>query len=160
MKIKYGKGECFIEYTKEEISTIVIKYKGLISLRHNFMGVDSILDDERALLKNVNRNNLLIEGNNQIHIGFLNNPQNLNKLFDYNGEFKIQSAKVNDKNIPIELFGVDYYNLINSNWDNAGKPEKYNGTYTFGKIPRKKRLRGRNIKRNIKRLSKGSTGGY
>ena len=57
MKIKYGKGECFIDYKTEEISTIVIKYRGAVSLRHDFMTIDSILDNERALIKNVNRNN-------------------------------------------------------------------------------------------------------
>ena len=74
MKIKYGKGECLIDYKAEEISSIVIKYRGIVTLRHDFMTIDSILDNERALVKNVNRNNMLVHGNNQIHIGFLNNP--------------------------------------------------------------------------------------
>ena len=82
MKIKYGKGECFIDYKVEEISSIVIKYRGVVTLRHDFMTIDSILDSERALIKNVNKNNMLVHGNNQIHIGFLNNPD-LDKLFDY-----------------------------------------------------------------------------
>ena len=138
MKIKYGKGECFIDYKIEEISSIVIRYRGVITIRHSFMGIDSILDNERAILNNVNRNNLLIEGNNQIHIGFLNNPKDLNKLFNYNGDFRIISAKVNDKNIPIEVFGIDYPNLIDSKPESMGKPEDYRGNYKYGRVPRKR----------------------
>ena len=138
MKIKYGKGECFIDYKIEEISSIVIRYRGVITIRHNFMGIDSILDNERAILNNVNRNNLLIEGNNQIHIGFLNNPKDLNKLFNYNGDFRIISAKVNDKNIPVEVFGIDYPNLIDSKPESMGKPENYRGNYKYGRVPRKR----------------------
>ena len=141
MKIKYGKGECFIDYKVEEISSIVIKYRGAVTLNHDFMTIDSILDDERALVKNINKNNMLVHGNNQIHIGFLNNPD-LDKLFDYRGDFRILSAKVNDRNIPVEVFGVDYPNLINSKPENMGKPENYKGNYKFGRVPQKKTLKG------------------
>ena len=153
MKIKYGKGECFIDYRAEEISSIVIKYRGNVTLRHDFMTIDSILDNERALIKNVNRNNMLVHGNNQIHIGFLNNPD-LDKLFDYRGDFRIISAKVNDQNIPVEVFGVDYWNMIDSDWDSAGKPENYKGNYKFGRVPRKKTLKGRKNK-TLRQLPKG-----
>ena len=153
MKIKYGKGECFIDYKVEEISSIVIKYRGAVTLNHDFMTIDSILDDERALVKNINKNNMLVHGNNQIHIGFLNNPD-LDKLFDYRGDFRILSAKVNDRNIPVEVFGVDYPNLINSKPENMGKPENYKGNYKFGRVPRKKTPKGRKNK-TLKQLPKG-----
>ena len=32
------------------------------------------------------------------------------ELFKWIGEFRIISAKVNDKNIPVEVFGIDYWN--------------------------------------------------
>ena len=153
MKIKYGKGECFIDYKVEEISSIVIKYRGAVTLNHDFMTIDSILDDERALVKNINKNNMLVHGNNQIHIGFLNNPD-LDKLFDYRGDFRILSAKVNDRNIPVEVFGVDYPNLINSKPENMGKPENYKGNYKFGRVPRKMSSKGRKNK-TLKQLPKG-----
>lgn len=151
MKIKYGKGECFIEYSAERISSIVIKYRGIVTLRHKFMTIDSILDNQRALLRGVNKNNMLVHGNNQIHIGFLNNPD-LDKLFDYQGEFRIISAKVNDKNVPVEVFGVDTWNMINSDWDYAGKPEIYKGTYRHGRSPKKKASKRLNNKK-VNKLS-------
>ena len=97
---------------------------------------------DRVILKNINRNNMLIEGNNQIHIGFLKQPKNLNKLFDYNGDFKITSAKINDQVVTVKAINVDFYELIDSNWDNAGEPEKYKGTYVVGKVPRKRKSIG------------------
>ena len=153
MKIKYGKGECFIDYKVEEISSIVIKYRGVVTLRHDFMTIDSILDSERALIKNVNKNNMLVHGNNQIHIGFLNNPD-LDKLFDYRGEFRIISAKVNNKNVSVEVFGVDYWNVINSDWDYAGKFENYKGNYKFGRSPKKQTLKGRKSSTSIQSSSR------
>ena len=155
MKLIYGKGECCINGINEKISSIVIKYQGAVILKHKHAELINVLNNNLHF-RHLKSKSLLIQGNNQIHIGFLPPLIELEELFRYAGEFKILSAKVNDKNIAVELFGVDYWNLINSNWDNAGKPERYKGTYTFGKMPRKKRLRGR----NIKRLSKGSTGGY
>ena len=63
-------------------------------------------------------------------------------MFKYVGNFRIISAKVNDKNIPVEVFGVDYPNLINSKPENMGKPENYKGNYKFGRVPQKKTLKG------------------
>ena len=166
--ITYGNGECFVDYTKEKISTIVIHYKGSVYLKHKFMSVDSMFDNGDALLNRVNRDNLLLEGNNQIHIGFLKQPKNLNKLFDYNGDFKITSAKINDQVVTVKATNVDFYELIDSNWDNAGEPEQYKGTYVVGKVPRKRKLIGgtktsSKARTSVRRAITGSTssgGGY
>ena len=139
MDITYGKGECFINYNVEEISTIVIKYRGSATFRHEFRTISSFLGGDRILLSKASKKNLFIEGNNQIHIGFLESVNDLSKLFDYIGEFKILSAKVNKKNIPIKVTNVDYCELIDSKFDNMGKPEQYKGTYIHGRIPKRKR---------------------
>ena len=166
--ITYGNGECFVDYTKEKISTIVIHYKGSVLLKHKFMTISSFLGGDRVILKNINRNNMLIEGNNQIHIGFLEQPKNLNKLFDYNGDFKITSAKINDQVVTVKATNVDFYELIDSNWDNAGEPEKYKGPYGVGKVPRKRKSIGgtktsSKTRSGVRRAITGSTasgGGY
>ena len=166
--IIYGNGECFVDFTKEKISSIIIYYKGSVYLKHKFMSVDSMFDNGDALLNRVNRDNLLLEGNNQIHIGFLKQPKNLNKLFDYNGDFKITSAKINDQVVTVKATNVDFYELIDSNWDNAGEPEKYKGTYVVGKVPRKRKSIGgtktsSKARTSVRRAITGSTssgGGY
>ena len=143
MKIIYGKGECSLEGFTEPIESIVIKYRGSIVLKHNFAELYNIIEND-FYFRNLKSKSLLIHGNNQIHIGFIDNPD-LDKLFDYRGEFRIISAKVNNKNVPVEVFGVDYWNLIDSEWDTAGKPENYKENYKFGRVPQKKTSKGRKI---------------
>ena len=99
---------------------------------------------------------MLIHGDNQIHIGFLTPQIELNELFKYNGDFQIISAKVNEKNVAVEVFGIDYWNSINSDWDYAGKPEIYKGTYKYGRSPKKQASKGL----NNKKVTKLSSGGY
>ena len=60
------------------------------------------------------------------------------KLLDQIIGRKFQNIRL-EKSITVEARGIDYYNLIDSTWDYAGKPEKYNGTYTIGKVPKNKR---------------------
>ena len=168
MIITYGNGECFVDFKKETIKSIVIHYTGSITIRHNFIAVSRFIDSENVLLSNVDKKNLLIEGNNQIHIGFLEQPENLNKLFDYNGDFKITSAKINNQVVTVKATNVDFYELIDSNWDNAGEPEKYKGTYVVGKVPRKRKSIGgtktsSKARNGVRRAITGSTssgGGY
>ena len=152
MKIIYGKGECSLEGFTEPIESIVIKYRGNIVLKHNFAELYNIIEND-FYFRNLKSKSLLIHGNNQIHIGFIDNPD-LDKLFDFRGEFRIISAKVNDKNIPVEVFGIDYWNSIDSDWDYAGKPEAYKGTYQFGRSPKKKASNGLNNK-TVTKLSSG-----
>ena len=155
MKLIYGKGTCKLDRNIEPIESIVIRYKGIIVLNHKFAELINVIEDN-LYFKNLKTKSLLVHGNNQIHIGFINPQNDLNELFKYNGDFKIISAMVNNKNIPIEVFGVDYWNLINSTWDNAGKPEDYKGNYKVGKIPKKKS----NKFKNTNKVTKGSGGGY
>ena len=141
MKIIYGKGSCEIDGSIEPIESIVIKYRGNIVIRHGFAELYNIIENN-LYFRNLKSKSLLVHGNNQIHIGFVNGRDNLKELFKYVGNFRIISAKVNDKNIPVEVFGVDYPNLINSKPENMGKPENYKGNYKFGRVPQKKTLKG------------------
>ena len=104
------------------------------------------------IFRNLKSKSLLIHGNNQIHIGFVEAKNDLIELFKWVGEFRIISAKVNDKNVPVEVFGVDTWNMINSDWDYAGKPEIYKGTYRHGRSPKKKASKGLNNKK-VNKLS-------
>lgn len=153
MKIIYGKGKIVLSGFIEPIESIVIKYRGSVIIKHSFAELYNIINNS-FYFRNLKSKSLLIHGNNQIHIGFSNPESNLEELFTYIGEFRIISAKVNDRNIPIEVFGIDYWNLIDSKWDNAGKPENYKGNYKFGRVPRKKTSKGRNFK-TLNRLPSG-----
>lgn len=141
--IKYGKGTCEIN-SNEIIKSIEIKYRGNVYLHHKHIEITHFFENS-MYAKNKKSKSLLIHGNNRIHIGFLNGLQN-SELFRYSGSFRIISAKVNNRNIPIELFGVDYPNLINSKPENMGKPENYKGNYKFGRVPRKMSSKGRKNK--------------
>ena len=89
-------------------------------------------------------------------------------VLDSNGDFKITSAKINDQVVTVKATNVDFYELVDSNWDNAGEPEKYKGTYVVGKVPRKRKLIGgtktsSKARTSVRRASTGSTssgGGY
>ena len=154
MKIIYGKGECSLSNSNESIKSIVIKYKGSIALSHQYLHFGAFLSNDKVLLNNVNSKVLLVHGNNQIHIGVMDGGNVKEELFNYMGDFRIISAKVNNKNIPIEVFGIDTWNMIDSDWDYAGKPEIYKGTYKFGRVPQKKRSKGKKNKM-VSRLPKG-----
>ena len=156
MKIIYGKSLCQLKTAVEPITSIEIKYRGAISIKHLHREVMGRIDKRRIRVKNKDKSSVLTRGNNIITIIFNEDIVGDIDLFRWVGDFRILSVKVNNKNIASEVFGVDYWNLVNSTWNSAGKPEDYRGTYKFGRIPRKQRLRGR----NIKRLSKSTTGGY
>ena len=150
MKIVYGNSICELHNPIENINSIEIKYRGSIIIKHPHREVVQKIDNRRSRIRNRNSNSTLRHENNIITIL---NYSELN-LFKWVGEFRIISAKVNDKNVSIEVFGVDYWNLINSDWDSAGKPENYKGNYKFGSVPQKKTLKGR--KNKTLRQSKGS----
>tara|TARA_R100001594_G_scaffold3912_1_gene14334 strand:- start:927 stop:1382 length:456 start_codon:yes stop_codon:yes gene_type:complete len=150
MKIVYGNSICELHNPIENINSIEIKYRGSIIIKHPHREVVQKIDNRRSRIRNKNSNSTLRHENNIITIL---NYSELN-LFKWVGEFRIISAKVNDKNVSIEVFGVDYWNLINSDWDSAGKPENYKGNYKFGSVPQKKTLKGR--KNKTLRQSKGS----
>tara|TARA_R100000458_G_C8253229_1_gene229752 strand:- start:25 stop:492 length:468 start_codon:yes stop_codon:yes gene_type:complete len=151
MKIIYGKGQCSLS-SMQDVKSIVIKYRGSVSVTHNHLHFGAFLDGDRVLFNNYGARSLLVHGNNQIHIGVMDGGEIKEELFNYIGEFRIISAKVNDKNVPIEVFGVDYWNMIDSDWDYAGKPEIYKGTYRHGRSPKKKASKRLNNKK-VNKLS-------
>ena len=140
MKIIYGKDSCILQGASMT-TEVVITYLGSPFLSHKHLEIIDILNQNQAKVRNGRSTSVIIHGNNQIHIGFLNGLQDT-ELFKYSGQFRIISAKVNNRNIPIEVFGVDYPNLINSKPENMGKPENYKGNYKFGRVPQKKTLKG------------------
>ena len=152
MKIIYGNSICELQNPIDDVRVIEIKYRGNIMIKHPHREVVYKIDNRRSRVKNKSSNSTLTHENNIITI--LNYSEL--SLFKWIGEFRIISAKVNNKNVPVEVFGVDYWNMIDSDWDYAGKPEKYKGTYRFGRSPDKKTSKGR----NNKKVTKLSSGGY
>ena len=150
MKIVYGNSICELHNPIENINSIKIKYRGSIIIKHLHREVVEKIDNRRSRVRNKNSNSTLTHENNIITI--LNYSEL--SLFKWVGEFRIISAKVNDKSVPVEVFGIDYWNLINSTWDTAGKPENYKGNYKFGRVPQKMTLKGR--KNKTLRQSRGS----
>lgn len=129
--INYGKGSCEITGNYQGI---VIKYRGRIVLRHEHFELIEDLGNNNARVRNFGNKSMLIKNHNQIHIGFVEPQRGQKLLFKYVGEFKILSAKIDDKTAQITEQGIDYWNKINSNWDKAGKPENYRGNYKFGRV--------------------------
>tara|TARA_R100000808_G_C2132849_1_gene141730 strand:- start:406 stop:891 length:486 start_codon:yes stop_codon:yes gene_type:complete len=151
--LKYGKGLCELNF-HEPIKSIKIVYKGNVYLSHKHFEITHIFQETNSMYaKNRNSKSLILHGNNQIHIGYKNNEESSLELFKYVGEFKIVSVLVNNKETKFNLFGVDYWNLIKSKYDNAGKPEKYNNNYRVGYIPKKGRRKVLGAK-----VRNGSTG--
>jgi len=136
MRIKYGKGDCFL-YFNGLISHISIKYRGDISLKHRHREI-ILINNGKVYFNNIKSKSSLYNNNNRIDIFFKKDIAPHDKLFNYNGDFRIISAKVNDKNIPIEVFGIDYPNLIDSKPESMGKPENYRGNYKYGRVPSKR----------------------
>ena len=156
--IKYGKGICIIKYSTYILKSVVIKYRGNPRLKHNHLSLDAMLGGDSVLIKNYGSKNLLIQGNNQIHIGFINGAENEFELFRYTGLFEILSVKVNDKNIEITEMNIDYWNKVDSTWNTAGKPEQYKGTYRYGrggKVNKKSKLSKKLIKSQSNKIKRG-----
>ena len=159
MKMIYGKDSCVLQGT--DINNVVIKYRGNPYLSHKHLEIVNILNENQAQVNNIKSNSLILHGNNQIHIGWKTAVDGDIQLFRYTGLFKITSAKVNDKNITVEATNVDYWNLINSKWDSAGKPELYKGTYRNGKGVRgRKGMKIISKKSSAKSVTRRSGGGY
>ena len=163
MKLIYGNSYCTLKENVENIQNVVIKYRGRITIKHHHMEFIKRIDKTRGFFFNFGKKSLLINRNNTIKIGYNEEIVGDIELFRWIGEFRIISAKVNGKNIPVTVTNVDYWNLIDSKWDSAGKPEQYKGTYRFGKMPkrRSKRIRKGISKRLLtKTASSSSRGGY
>ena len=152
MKLIYGKSHCTLHYGIENVKSVVIKYRGAITIKHPHMEFLKRINRRSGIFNNFSQKSILIHNNNQIRIGFAREAVGEIELFRWIGDFKILSAKVNKKNIPIEVFGVDFCEMINSKFDSMGKPEQYRGSYKFGRVPKRRRRMKR------KRLTTGTTG--
>ena len=150
MKIIYGNSICELHNPITDVISIEIKYRGNIIIKHPHREIVQKIDRRRSRIRNKNSNSTLTHNNNIITIS---NYSELN-LFKWVGDFRIISAKVNNKNVSVEVFGVDYWNMINSDWDYAGKFENYKGNYKFGRVPRKMSSKGRKNK-TLKQIPKG-----
>ena len=159
MKLIYGNSYCTLHYGVENVKSVVIKYRGAISIKHNHMEFLHQINRRNGMFNNFNRKSLLIRNNNQIRIGYAKEVVGEIELFRWVGEFKILSVKVNNKNVPIEVTNVDYCELINSKFDNMGKPEQYKGTYRYGRVPKRRRKKRMSSKRLSKRTTTGRSGG-
>ena len=162
MKIIYGKDSCILQGASMT-TEVVITYLGSPFLSHNHLEIIDILNQNQAKVRNGRSTSVIIHGNNQIHIGYKDAIDGEHELFKYTGHFKILTAKVNNESVTIETKNIDYWEKINSKWDNAGKWESYKGTYKRGlgsKSTNKhmKRLlkKALNIKKGKKIVPKGS----
>ena len=154
MKIIYGKDSCVLQ--GNNITDVVIHYRGNPYLSHKHLEIISVLNDNQAQVKNISSKSLLLHGNNQIHIGFIPSVDGELQLFRYTGHFKILSAKVNGANVTIETKNIDYCELIKSKFDSMGKPEQYKGTYRNG-VGVKRASKGGKLTKVVK---KTTTRGY
>ena len=152
MKVIYGKGICIVQ--GGNVSNVVIKYRGNPYLSHNHFEFIDIISETKARANNINSNSLVLHGNNQIHIGYKDVVDGEVQLFRYTGYFKILSAKINNESVTIETQNIDLCQLINSKFDNMGKPEQYKGTYTNGLGTKYKSNAIEKAFKRIKRLSK------
>ena len=133
--ITYGKGSCEITGNYQGI---VIKYRGRIVLKHEHFEFIEDLGNNNARVRNFGTKSMLIKNHNQIHIGFVKPQKGQKLLFRYVGEFRILSAKIDDKTAQITVQGIDYPNLIDSKPESMGKPEDYRGNYKYGRVPQKR----------------------
>ena len=161
MKIIYGQDSCILQGSL--VTEVVITYQGNPYLSHNHLEIIDILNQNQARVKNGNSTSVIIHGNNQIHIGFKDAIDGELELFKYTGFFKILTAKINNESATIETKNIDFWEQVNSKWDNAGKPEKYRGTYKSGTGSKNRNKHMRNllkkaidIKKGKKRVSKGT----
>ena len=163
MQLIYGNSYCTLKYGVENIRNVIIKYRGSITIRHHHMEFIKRVGKNGALFFNFGKKSLLINRNNSIKIGYNEEIIGEIELFRWIGEFRIISAKVNGKNIPVKVTNVDYWNLIDSKWDSAGKPEQYKGNYRFGRTPKRRSKRiGKGISKRLstKTTTGGGGGGY
>ena len=124
MKIYYGNGEVRLEGAVD-VAAFEIRYKGKIN-------ADSELPDS-----------WFMRNNNRMIIGVSLGDVQPEVLFTYEGELRILSCRVTNRDLyqdyatPVAE-GLGFWNVLNTNWEDFTQfPEDFNGTYVTGKIPRK-----------------------
>ena len=116
-RLIYGNGNCSIS-SNEDIRGLEIRYKGVVSI------IDKTPEGFTIL---VNKNKILI---------FPLGEGNLTELFDYQGEFRVISVLVADKDgkqVPTSIKRVmDYAELLDTKAeDMTTNSEKLNATYRY-----------------------------
>ena len=124
MRIYYGNGEVRLEGAVD-VAAFEIRYKGKIN-------ADSELPDS-----------WFMRNNNRMIIGVSLGDVQPEVLFTYEGELRILSCRVTNRDLyqdyatPVAE-GLGFWNVLNTNWEDFTQfPEDFNGTYVTGKIPRK-----------------------
>ena len=123
-KIYYGNGEVRLEGAVD-VAAFEIRYKGKIN-------ADSELPDS-----------WFMRNNNRMIIGVSLGDVQPEVLFTYEGELRILSCRVTNRDLDQDYAtpvaeGLGFWNVLNTNWEDFTQfPEDFNGTYVTGKIPRK-----------------------
>lgn len=131
--IEYGKGICTLQQKAKEV---IIHYKGNPYISHNHLEITHFLSNS-LYVKNRNSKSLLIQGEGQIHIGSKTILKSL--LFKYSGRFEIVKAVVGGQDVQA-VADMDYCQLINTKFNEMGKPEQYVNGFKVGK--------GKNVRKN------------
>ena len=149
MKIYYGNGEVRLEGAVN-IASFEIRYKGKIN-------ADSELPDS-WVMRNSNR---MIIG-----LGFSDAQPEL--LFTYEGDLKILSCRVTNRDLHQDYAmpvaeGLGFWGSLHTNYEDFTQfPEDFDGNYIVGKIPKKTSIKEKtkieDIK--IKPIKISGTGGY
>lgn len=139
MRIYYGNGEVRLEGAVD-VAAFEIRYKGKIN-------ADSELPDS-----------WFMRNNNRMIIGVSLGDVQPEVLFTYEGELRILSCRVTNRDLyqdyatPVAE-GLGFWNVLNTNWEDFTQfPEDFNGTYVTGKIPRKTSIKE---KTKLKKLKLG-----
>lgn len=139
MKIYYGNGEVRLEGAVD-VAAFEIRYKGRFS-------ADSELPDS-----------WFMRNNNRMVIGVSLGDVQPEVLFTYEGELRILSCRVTNRDLyqdyatPVAE-GLGFWRSLNTNYEDFTQfPEDFNGTYVTGKIPRKTSIKE---KAKLKKLKLG-----
>ena len=166
MKIIYGNGICYLDSIGAEIKDIVIYYEGNPYLIHKYKEIIKILE-ESIRIKSPKKKGLLLNGNNQIHIGFEEYLTD-SKLFSYRGHFRITKAYFNTYaqykgiNLEYENNHLDFWDKSEGNWetDDSRNWEECGNTYKFGTGVKNSTKLFKTGMRNVISTSKATTISY
>ena len=123
MKIYYGNGEIRIDNGVSNIAAIEINFNGTMTATSELPSTWTFMNNKNKII-GINLGNLIPE-----------------LLFSYEGDIKILSAKVVERdytihNLELELEGVDYWNLQTGQWEGEGGfLENKTGTFNNGNKP-------------------------
>ena len=148
MKIYYGNGEVRLEGAID-VAAFEIFFKG------RFI-IDSKLPDSWVM-----------DNNNKVIIGISLGNTQPELLFNYEGDLKITSCKITNRDLSQELAliitqGLGFWNKLNTKWEDFTEfPNNVNTTYVNGSIPLKtfvkEKIKAEDVKvLSNKNINKGS----